>query len=169
MEKAKAQSKVVLGIYVWGLSCPPSHPTGSSHKPLTGPQRVNSLCQCISLPECFLVVKEDGGRLGLLNGLHTGFSDRVVVDVVMVAVTIGACITVCAESEPSPVWVLLFDANRKGNTKGGCPDSVPTPRSCAPARLLRRRKGNGVPGACRCRFSCCGHLCWSYYNLSSPR
>ena len=92
-----------MGIYVWGLSCLPSHPAGSSHRPLTGPQRVNPSCQCISLPEYFLAVKEDGGRLGLLNGLHTGFGDRAMVDVVMVAVTIGACITVCATVDPSPV------------------------------------------------------------------
>ena len=74
-----------------------------------------------------------GGRLEFSNGLDTGFG---VVAASVVAVAAGGRATVCVivVANPSPV---PLPASRKGATEGGCPDSVPAARSCAPTQLPR--------------------------------
>ena len=73
-----------------------------------------------------------GGKLGLSNGLDTGFG--VAMLTAGVAVDSGVCViaVTCVRATPSLSPVLA--ASKEGTAGGGCPDSVPAAKFCAPAR-----------------------------------
>ena len=76
-----------------------------------------------------------GGKLGLSNGLDTGFG--VATLAVGVAVDSGACVIVVACVGATPSLSPVLAASKKGTTGGGCSDSVPAAKFCAPAQRPR--------------------------------
>ena len=73
-----------------------------------------------------------GGKLGFSNGLDAGFG--VAMLGAGVAVDSGVCVAVVTCVVATPSLAPVPAASKKGTAGGGCPDSVPAAKFCAPTQ-----------------------------------
>ena len=124
-----SQGACLRGIYTWRQwRHPPYRPACSCRIPLPRPQGVGPLDGCTFLPKCLSTFEGGwGGKLGLSNGLDTGFGFTTLAAGVAVDSGVSVIAVACVVATPSLSPVLA--ASKKNTAGGGYPASVPAAKS----------------------------------------